>query len=225
MNTALENSYARCREYTRRHARNFYYAFRVLPPEKRNGIYAVYAFCQLSDAIVDQPGDLKDKERRLEEWRRQFSNLRQDSGSMWLFPALADTMERFSLPAAHFLTILDGMAMDLTRFSYETFDDLYQYAYRVASVVGLLSIEIFGYTSQLVKMYAKHLGIALQLTNIIRDVAADAAAGRIYLPQEDLEHFILPDAVRVYIVFADDNGHEYPFVTAVLIPMTQPFDW
>ncbi len=188
----LDTAFNRCRDYTREHAGNFYHAFRNLPPDRRRGIHALYAFCQYTDSIVDGDATHSEKRRLLAHLDEHLTvGTDGDAGTVesWLLPALRDTIERFQLPLPHLHDFLDGMKQDLSRHEFRTFRELREYAWRVASVVGLLSIEIFGYREEAVKTYAEHLGIALQLTNIIRDVRLDARHDRIYLPLEDLERF------------------------------------
>lgn len=188
-NSSLDNAYKHCQNLTRKHARNFYFAFVFLPWIKRRSIYAVYAFCRYSDDLVDDP-EIRDPNTRLNEWRSDLEACyRGEFQSQPIHTALYDTVSRFSIPKDHFLALIDGMEMDLSVNRYQTFDQLYNYAYKAASVVGLILIEIFGYNNVRTREYAENLGIAMQLTNIIRDVKEDARRGRIYLPQEDLKRF------------------------------------
>jgi 15-cis-phytoene synthase len=172
---------------------NFYYSFLVLPSEKRRAIIAVWDFCRAVDDAVDEapatapPGDPRGARGQLAKWREELAACYgegepQSSQGANLVPFI----QRFLLPRAAFEAVIDGVAMDLDRSRYPTFDDLREYCLRVASAVGLLCIEIFGYSDQRTRDYARDLGIALQLTNIIRDVGTDLARGRIYLPLEDL---------------------------------------
>ena len=172
---------------------NFYYAFLFLPKPKREAIYAVYAFCRLSDDLVDEAKAGGDPSAALRRWRRELDAYFQDSVGHPVIVALGQAARRFNIPRTYFEELLNGMEMDLTRTRYATFDELYSYCYRVASVVGLICIEIFGYTNPRTKEYAERLGIAFQLTNILRDLAADASRGRIYLPLDDLKRFGYPE--------------------------------
>ena len=173
---------------------NFYYSFLVLPSEKRRAIVAVWDFCRAVDDAVDEApatspaGDPRSGRAQLVRWRGELAacygaGQPQTAQGRNLVPFI----RRFSLPRAAFEAVIDGVAMDLDRSRYPTFDDLREYCVRVASAVGLLCIEIFGYADPRTRDYARDLGIALQLTNIIRDVGSDLARGRIYLPLEDLE--------------------------------------
>jgi phytoene synthase len=186
---SLHLAYHYCRNLTKRNAKNFYIAFLFLPWLKRCSIYAVYAFCRYADDLVDDP-KYKNRSALLQKWRADLERCYQgDVGNHPILIALYDSVKRFKIPKEYFVELINGMEMDLSIKRYETFDELYQYAYRAASVVGLICIEIFGYRNVSTKEYAKNLGIALQLTNIIRDVKEDAQRGRIYLPKEDLERF------------------------------------
>ena len=189
MSTDVQQALAYCRQLTRQQAKNFYYAFLFLPADKRAAVYSVYAFCRHSDDIADEPGALHDKRDQLRAWRDELENCYNGKPTRLITRALRSTIERYPIPQRYFEELLQGVEMDLTVRRYASFDDLRGYCYRVASAVGLACLEIFGYTHSGVQKYACHLGIALQLTNILRDVREDAARGRIYLPQEDLRAF------------------------------------
>ncbi len=183
-----EADYARCAEITRRASSNFYYAFMLLPLERRRALYSVYAFCRFIDDIADDDG-IKNPPEMLARWREELGAIFTGRPSRAISRALSENVRRFNLPRRHFEEIIDGVEMDLTRRRYATFADLDLYCRRVASAVGLICIEIFGYRNPSTRLYAERLGIAFQLTNIIRDVGEDAARGRIYLPLEDLARF------------------------------------
>ncbi|HVK39711.1 MAG TPA: presqualene diphosphate synthase HpnD [Candidatus Kapabacteria bacterium] len=176
---------------------SFYYSFSLLPRDERQAMHSVYAFCRYADDIIDEDEtDVSVPEHRVARKRERLNRLRievercyrGESRHPILLP-LSAVVKRFQIPKQYFLTLLDGMEMDLVRNRYRTFDDLREYCYSVASVVGLICIEIFGYKYEETKEYAVNLGIALQLTNILRDVRSDAARGRIYLPLEDMAMF------------------------------------
>ena len=190
----LDSAYARCARITRSSSSNFYYAFMLLPAARRRALYAVYAFCRFVDDIADDAGGPIDPAALLDRWRDELNKVYAGSGERPVSRALADSVDRFKIPQLYFAEIIDGVSMDLTQRRYTTFDDLRQYCYRVASAVGLISIEIFGYQNPATKLYAERLGIAFQLTNIIRDVKEDAARNRIYLPLEDLGRFGVTEA-------------------------------
>lgn len=184
----LRAAYMACRAITRHHSKSFYLATRLLPPAKRNAMEALYAFCRTSDDTVDHSSDAANA---LARWLAQIKYPAVPSHEPVLL-AWADTCERYALP--HDLTneLLAGVAMDLTIQRYNTFAELWVYCYRVASVVGLLSMRIIGFDPG-AEAYAIRLGIALQLTNILRDIGEDARRGRIYLPLEDLRRFGLSE--------------------------------
>ena len=186
----IAKSYRYCRAVARRRARNFYYSFLVLPREKSDAMCAVYAFMRYCDDIADEPGIDRDKHRMLENWRESLAGAeRGDYGDSRILPAFHDTVRRFSIPLGYFHELIDGALMDLSVEHYESFDELYDYCYKVASVVGLVCIHIFGFDSPQAKKHAEYCGIAFQLTNILRDLGEDSAMGRIYIPREDLWAF------------------------------------
>lgn len=187
---AVEAAYRNCKAATKRSTSNFYYAFRILPLAKRRAIYTTYAFCRLCDDIVDD-GELKAKEAagQLEAVRLALDEAYEGrpEGDLWV--ALNDSAQRFNIPRRYFHDIIDGVEMDLTLSRYPTFSDLKQYCARVASAVGLICIQVCGYRDERAIDHAVDLGIAMQLTNILRDIAEDAERGRIYIPQEDMARF------------------------------------
>jgi phytoene synthase len=190
---ARDSDYARCAEITRLASSNFYYAFMLLPRERRRALYSVYAFCRFVDDIVDRDR-IDNAAAMLARWREELDKVFAGTPSRAISRALSENVRRFNIPRCYFEEIIDGVEMDLTQCRYATFADLYLYCRRVASAVGLICIEIFGYRNQSARLYAERLGIAFQLTNIIRDVAEDAARGRIYLPLEDLARFDVGEA-------------------------------
>ncbi len=169
---------------------SFYYAFNLLPSEKRDAMNTVYAFCRKTDDIVDQ-GNLPDdiKFEKLHKWTIELERAFKGHSDYTLLNKLGKTISQFNIPIEPFFELLKGMEMDLQKKRYLTFDDLNLYCYRVASTVGLMCIEIFGYKHKSAKDFAVELGIALQLTNILRDIKKDSESGRIYLPQEELKRF------------------------------------
>ena len=172
---------------TRQSGTNFYYAFRILPEEKRRAIYALYAFCRMVDDCVDEAGG--GGEEGLQRWLAELHRAYAGRPETELGHELAETVARFPIPRRAFEDVVAGCRMDLTTRRYATFADLRVYCERVASAVGLASIEIFGYDDPRTRGYAVELGLALQLTNILRDVAGDAARDRVYLPLEDLARY------------------------------------
>jgi 15-cis-phytoene synthase len=169
---------------TRKSGTSFYYAFRVLPAEKRKALYALYAFCRVVDDCVDEEGG--EGEAGLSRWLAEAHRAYAGRPETELGRELAEAVARFPIPRACFEDVVAGCRMDLTTHRYATFADLRVYCERVASAVGLASIEIFGYEDPRTRAYAVELGLALQLTNILRDVGPDAARDRLYLPLEDL---------------------------------------
>jgi len=208
VSVSVEQAYAVCRQIARREAKNFYYAFVALPESKRNAICAVYSFMRHADDISDDETKSREERRRdldiwLEAWHLAVQGRSTDDP---IFIALRDAQSRFHITTDLLDQLVRGTAMDLHSHAnhdapgsnsvhplsfdtYETFDDLYQYCYYVASVVGLVCIRIFEYTDPSAEKLAEETGIAFQLTNILRDVKEDAERDRIYLPLEDLERF------------------------------------
>ena len=169
---------------------SFYYAFNLLPTEKRDAMNTVYAFCRKTDDIVDEGNESDElKYEKLHKWRIEIEKSIDGHSDYQLLNKLGKTISQFNIPLEPFFELVRGMEMDLQRKRYLTFEDLRLYCYRVASTVGLMCIEIFGYKHQSTKEFAVNLGIALQLTNILRDIKNDAKNGRIYLPQEELVRF------------------------------------
>ena len=178
-----------CQQKAASSGSSFYYSFLFLPPERRRAITALYAFCREVDDVVDECQDPSIASAKLVWWRMEVARLYDGKPEHPVTQALQAVLPQFSLPQEQLLEIIDGMEMDLTQTRYLDFKGLSLYCYRVASVVGLLAAEIFGYTDRRTQKYAHDLGMAFQLTNIIRDVGEDARRGRIYLPIEDLQKF------------------------------------
>lgn len=198
-----------CQEKTASSGSSFYHSFRFLPPHKRRAITALYAFCREVDDVVDECGDQEAARTGLNEWRQEVMRLFQGTPQHPVSRALQPLLAEFDLAEEHFLEIIDGMEMDLERVRYESFPQLALYCYRVASVVGLMAAEIFGYRDRHTLKYAHDLGMAFQLTNILRDVREDARRGRCYLPADEMARFgvSLEDIVE---------GREHEGVTALL---------
>jgi 15-cis-phytoene synthase len=168
---------------------NFYYSFLVLPAEKREAIGIVWDFCRAVDDAVDEAG-AEATEAEIERWRREVgAAFGEGTPATPQGRALAPLVKRFNLPRSAFNALVEGVAMDVGSPRYETFSDLYEYCIRVASAVGLMCLEIFEYRDPRARAYAVDLGVALQLTNILRDVPEDLSRGRVYIPQEDLRRF------------------------------------
>ncbi len=185
----IARAYEAVADATKAASSNFYYAFVTLPPDKRNSVYAGYAFCRMADDIVDE-GEYGDKAgEALDSLRVKLANAYdgQADGDMWI--ALGDTLHRYPIDQRHLLDVVDGCRMDLNGATYETFDDLVKYCKLVASATGLALIEVFGYEDERAIEYATDLGIALQLTNILRDITEDPELGRVYLPASELAEY------------------------------------
>lgn len=185
--TELEASYAHCRAVAKARAKNFYYSFVLLDAPRRNAMCAMYAFMRYCDDLSDEAGATRGA---MEQWRGALDQAlagKPQSGPIW--PAFLDAVRRYRIPHQYFHDMIDGVASDLEPVRIQTFDELYRYCYRVASVVGLTTIHIFGFSGDDALVLAEKCGIAFQLTNILRDVKEDAELGRQYLPQEDLDRF------------------------------------
>ena len=187
--TAPIEAYERCRAITRQAAGNFYYAFVTLPRRRRRAMYAAYAYCRLCDDLSDDDLPIDEKTQRIQGIDSLLENARNGNPDGPVFEALAHAAAEYDIPYEDLMEVARGVEMDLTVSRYETFEDLATYCYRVASVVGLICIRIMGYQDQRAREYAIDLGLAMQLTNILRDIREDAERGRIYIPQEDLRRF------------------------------------
>lgn len=254
----LTMAYSVCRGITRTNAKNFYYAFLVLPKHKRQALCAVYAFMRRCDDIADDPTlSLEERRFKLSTWLAALHRVQQGEPSDDpILLALTDAQRRYTIPAGLLDELATGTAMDVEEegsqteaaassaassltVQYKTFDDLKVYCHRVASVVGLVCIHIFGYRDPAAEPLAEQCGLAFQLTNIIRDVKEDAAMGRVYLPEEDLAKFGLsaadllsaPDAARLRPLLAleADRAREFYQAGEQLIPYisedSQPALW
>ena len=213
------NPHDYCQDKAAKSGSSFYYSFMFLPPERRQAITALYAFCREVDDVVDECHDLSLAQTKLEWWRQEVGRVYAGTPTHPVGHALKDVIKGFRLPQEQLLEIIDGMAMDLSQTRYLDFKGLQLYCYRVASVVGLLAAEIFGYQDRQTLKYAHDLGLAFQLTNIIRDVGEDARRGRIYLPIEDLQRFDVPakdllearysDAFRELMAFQAERAEKF----------------
>ncbi len=229
MTDGLEAAYDYCQQVTRREARNFYYGFMLLPNGQRRAIYTAYAFARGCDDIADAGLPADEARSQLADYRRSLEECLAGRPQGRVFEALQRTVERYGVTPHYLFDLISGVEMDLTRSRYETFEELKDYCYHVASVVGLISIEIFGYAGgEEARGYAADLGIALQLTNILRDVQEDAGRGRIYLPLDELEWFGYSEAqlvagastleFRQLIAFQADRARRYYAQGRKLLP-------
>jgi phytoene synthase len=248
----LRAAYSVCRHIARSAAKNFYYGFLVLPLRKRNALSAVYAFMRRADDISDDPAIPAEQRReKLEEWmnslRRVVNGERTDDPVLF---ALADSQKRYNIPLELLAKLVHGTAMDVPpglananggvpQLQYESFEQLYDYCYHVASVVGLVCIRIFGYRDARAEELAEKVGVAFQLTNILRDVKEDAGLGRVYLPREDFARFNIdvhtltngsaPIAMRPLLEFEAQRAREFYQAAQELLPLidedSQPALW
>lgn len=201
MKDEIQSAYEYCEKVTRLHAKSFYFASKFLPPLKRSAVYPVYALCRHVDDEIDEAtkGSEREAIEAVEKWKINLQKLYRAADDnkpiianpeqQMVFTAWEDLLQNYRIPQNLPLELIQGVLMDTRIKRYETFNELYVYCYRVASTVGLISSEILGYADPKALEYAEALGIAMQLTNILRDVKEDAAMNRIYLPQEDLRKF------------------------------------
>lgn len=180
---------AYCTALTKRSGSNFYYSFFFLPPARRDAMYTVYAFCREVDNAVDEAPAGTDPQQAIAQWREELAATYRGTPTHPVTISLASHAKALAIPKEYFDELIAGMEMDLTTLRYKTFEDLSRYCYRAASVVGLICLHVFGARSPLARDYAIDLGMAFQLTNILRDLGTDADRGRIYLPQDDLARF------------------------------------
>jgi len=191
LNPLLDQAYEHCKQITRHYSRTFYMASRLLPKEKQRAVHALYAMCRITDDIVDR-AETADPQATLDDWYQRLSHQKATIHHPVIL-AWADAKARFSIPQSYVRQLVDGVAQDMHQTRYQTFDDLAKYSYGVASTVGLMAMHITGYTGTDAIPYAVKLGVALQVTNILRDIGEDWRNGRVYLPQEDLHAFGLSD--------------------------------
>ena len=225
-------SYAESNRIARDARSSFYLAFFGLRKEKRNALCALYAFMRLVDNVSDEPGDVESKRRGLARWRALLDEATAGhTEGHAILPALADTMKRFEIPGRYFHDLILGAEMDLTVTSYATFDRLSEYCYRVAGTVGLTCLHVFGFRDPKAPDLAERLGLAFQLTNIIRDVQGDHAMGRVYLPLEDLARFSVQESdlagpptpqVRELLAFYAQRAWRFYEEGAPLVGMIAP---
>ena len=219
--TSLSVSHAQayCTALTKKSGSNFYYSFLFLPRKRRAAMYTVYAFCKEIDNAVDEPPAGSNPQEELRRWQTELKAAYRSTPTFPVTISLANHVKQLSIPQAYFNELIKGVEMDLATSRYASFQDLSVYCYRVASVVGLICLHIFGPTSARAQDYAVNLGMAFQLTNILRDIGTDAAQDRIYLPLEDLEKFGCTDQsilqrqehkeLRKLLHFEAARAHEY----------------
>lgn len=168
---------------------NFYFSFLPLSGEKKRAIHSIYAYCRRLDDLADHASSTEEAINALSRWKEETNNMFKGKTTNPLMKELKQYIDKYNIPEKYFLELIKGVEMDLTINRYKTFEELHKYCYRVASVVGLMCIEVFGYKNPTTMGYAVDLGIAMQLTNILRDVKTDAMMGRIYIPLEDMKKF------------------------------------
>lgn len=188
----LVSTYEQCKSYTRSYAKSFYFSSFLLPKEKRNAAYAVYTFCRYADNIVDSAknpasGDIENAFSNLKDFLEAVYSGSEFKGEN--FSAFADTVRKYNIPKRYFEELIEGVCMDTKKQRYDTFAELENYCYKVASVVGLIMTEIFGYSHRAALPYAVYLGKAMQLTNILRDICEDYTMNRVYIPSEEMKYF------------------------------------
>jgi len=196
-----------CQEKAAKSGSSFYYSFLFLPAEQRKAITALYAFCREVDDIVDECSEEHIARVKLQWWRDTIRDTFNGKPQHPVQKALLPAIKNFNLPLEYFLELIDGMEMDLNHNRYRTFEELSLYCYRVAGVVGLLAAKIFGFKNEAVLDYAKNLGTAFQLTNILRDVREDASRNRIYIPLEELNKFGVTENDIFEYNFTDNVKH------------------
>jgi phytoene synthase len=215
----MQNTASIIPDFSQSRKSSFYYSFFSLPRPKRDAIETIYAFCRFTDDIVDEARDEKEKHALLLQWTEELKRSLYGVSHYTLLNKLAAIIQCFHIPVEHFYELIKGMEMDLMNTRYGTFVELEQYCYRVASTVGLICAEIFGYSNEKTKQYAIDLGIALQLTNILRDIKNDVKNGRIYLPLEDLKKFNYTEEELITLTYNErfvelmkfecERAHEY----------------
>jgi phytoene synthase len=234
MNVELIQSYEYCKHVAKTEARNFYYSFTVLPPEKRAAMCAIYAFMRYCDDLTDEAAAASNKAEQLMGWRTTLDRAFEgEYGDSRILPAFHNTAVKCDIPKRFFHELIDGAEMDLTKTRYETFDELYKYCYHVASVVGFVCIHVWGFSGgDAAYIPSEACGIAFQLTNILRDLKEDAERGRIYLPLEDLHKFgyseddlisgVIDDRFHRLMQFEVDRAKSYYERALPLVPMIDP---
>ena len=232
MTSELAHSYTYCDRLARREAGNFYTGFRVLPRPQRLATCALYAFLRIADDLSDEPGEFAHKRASLARWRAGLDGALSGAYTHRLHPALHHAVRTYGIPRAYLDAALDGVEMDLGDVRFATFSDLRTYCYRVASVVGLSCLHVWGFTDERAKAYGENAGLAFQLTNILRDLGEDAARGRVYLPQDELTRFGYDperlargerdESFRALMRFQVERARGYYEAAWPLVPLLEP---
>ncbi len=232
----IEEAYEHCRRIAKARARHFFYSFRLLPPLQRQSMCAIYAFTRHCDDIVDEDAvPVESRRAAIREWRSNLQQHFAGSSEDKVLAAYCNTFERHSIPRDYSFDLLDGMEGDLTEQEFQTFEDLYRYCYRAASVVGMTTMHVFGFEAREALALAERCGIAFQLTNIMRDISADAAMGRVYLPAAELAEYGLSkdellagrvqageDRFQRFMDFQYQRAERYYRESAALLSMASP---
>jgi phytoene synthase len=231
---SVKESFVHCKHLARTRARNFFYSFLLLPPEEKEAMCAIYAFMRRADDLSDETS-LKPEDRLagLQNWKSALEQaLEGRYGDDPILPAFHHTVERYEIPPQYFFDLIQGVTSDLDTTRYRTFDELYGYCYRVASVVGMTTMHVFGYESEDALGLAEKCGIAFQLTNILRDIREDAELGRVYLPEEELARFDLTsddllvgrpgEHFREFMEFQCHRANDYYQQAAPILRMVRP---
>jgi len=230
---SLDESYAQCIAVTKERAKNFHYAFKVLPAERYKGICALYAFTRTADDLSDDEPDAEKALANSRGWRALFDKaLAGDASGHPILPAVADTFKRYKIPPVYMHELITGTEMDAHKKRYEKWDETYLYCYRVASVIGMMTIHVFGFTDKRAIDLAEKTGIAFQMTNILRDLVEDSGRDRIYLPLEDLKAQNVSEAeliagkatplLRALVKFEVERTKEYYVAGRELVPLIVP---
>lgn len=210
----LRSAYSHCRAITRFYAKTFYMATRFLPNEKQRSIFAIYGLCRYLDDLVDETVDLMDHssidisqvDAKLDEFKAKLTGVYNgEESDDPILTAFSDTLKKYHIPMSLPFELMDGVRSDLDKNRYANFSELYDYSYKVASVVGLMTSRVFGYSDNTALEYAVDLGIAMQLTNILRDIGEDLERNRIYLPQDELAMFEISEEE----LFAENNSQKF----------------
>ncbi len=228
----LAESYRYCEHVAKTQAKNFYYSFVTLPPDRKAAMCAIYAFMRYSDDVSDEAAADRSKSDEMRVWRAALeAAFEGEYGDSLILPAFHDVVKKYKIPARYFHDLIDGTEMDLVKNRYETWEELHQYCYRVASVVGFVCIHVWGFDESDGKAleYSEACGLAFQLTNILRDVKEDAERDRIYLPAEDMLRFgvteadlkngVMNDSFRALMQFEAERAREYYRQAHALFPL------
>lgn len=201
---STQEGFITAKAITKKFAKTFYFCSKFLPKEKQLAAYSIYSLCRISDDTVDEQGNALNPEKINEIKSKIESAYKKTALNDNLLLAFQDTVEQYCIPKKYFDELIEGMRMDLNKKTYKTFEELYTYCYRVAGVVGLMMVKILGYKNKSAEKYSVDLGIAMQLTNILRDIKEDYLRGRIYIPRDEMERFKVSEK-QLYKEVVDQN--------------------